>query len=135
LLRASHGSAFTPPAASGAVFVDVPADAFAAAWIEALAAEGIAVGCGGGLFCPGAATTRAQMAVWLLRTKHGPGYAPPPATGTVFSDVPADSFAAAWIEALAAEGITSGCGDGRYCPEAATTRGQSAALLVRAFGL
>ena len=34
----------------------------------------------------------------------------------VFADVPAGSFAAAWIEALAAAGITSGCGGGNFCP-------------------
>jgi hypothetical protein len=135
LLKARHGSAYTPPIASGAVFSDVPADAFAAAWIEALANEGIAAGCGGGLFCPDAEVTRAQLAVWLLRAEHGPTYAPPPATGTVFGDVPADAFAAAWIEQLAAEGITSGCGGGNFCPSAATTRAQSAVLLVRTFDL
>ena len=32
------------------------------------------------------------------------------APGTVFTDVPASAFAAAWIEDLAARGITSGCG-------------------------
>ena len=73
--------------------------------------------------------------LWLLRAKHGPAYAPPPATGTVFADVPIDAFAAAWIEALAAEGITTGCGGGNFCPSESTTRGQAAALLVRTFEL
>jgi photosystem II stability/assembly factor-like uncharacterized protein len=135
LLKARHGSAYTPPIPSGAVFSDVPADAFAAAWIEGLAGEGMAAGCGGGLFCPDSEVTRAQLAVWLLRAEHGPTYAPPPATGAVFADVPADAFAAAWIEQLAAEGITSGCGGGNFCPTAATTRSQSAVLLVRTFAL
>jgi hypothetical protein len=36
------------------------------------------------------------------------------------------------IEALAAEGIVRGCGGERFCPEAPVTRGQMAALLVRA---
>ena len=60
--------------------------------------------------------TRAQMAVFLLRSKYGSNYVPPAATGAVFSDVPANAFAAAWIEQFAAEGITTGCGGGRYCP-------------------
>ena len=135
LLRARHGTASSPPPASGAVFVDVPADGFAAAWIEELAAEGITSGCGGGNFCPDAALTRAEAAVFLLRTLHGPDFVPPAASGTVFLDVPADAFAAAWIEELFVEGITSGCGGGDYCPAEPVTRGQAAALLVAAFGL
>ena len=75
------------------------------------------------------------MAVFLLRAKHGPTYTPPPATGLLFADVPADAFAAAWIEALANEGISSGCGGGNFCPNDPTSRGQAAALLVRTFGL
>ncbi|MEP6995334.1 MAG: S-layer homology domain-containing protein [Acidobacteriota bacterium] len=46
-----------------------------------------------------------------------------------------DAFAAAWIEELFAEGITSGCGGGNFCPGAPTTRAQAAALLVSTFGL
>jgi hypothetical protein len=44
-------------------------------------------------------------------------------------------WAAAWIEQLAAEGITAGCGNGNYCPEAPVTRDQMAVFLVRTFGL
>ena len=77
------------------------------------------------------------MAVFLLRAKHGSAYVPPPATGTVFADVPADSFGAAWIEQLAAEGITAGCaaGPARYCPESTVSRDQMATFLVRTFNL
>jgi len=135
LLRAEHGAAYQPPPATGSVFLDVPASAFAAAWIERLAAEGITGGCGGGNYCPGAPVSRAQMAPLLLRTEHGPSYQPPAATGTVFLDVPASAFAAAWIERLHAEGVTSGCGGGKYCPASPTQRGQMATFLTRTFGL
>jgi len=135
LLRAKNGSPFTPPPATGTVFGDVPATAFAAAWIEALAAAGITTGCGGGNFCPDSGVTRAQAAILLLRARNGSAYAPPPATGTVFTDVPATAFAAAWIEALAAAGITTGCGGGNYCPNATLSRAQGAVLLVRTFSL
>ena len=64
----------------------------------------------GGLLPILAHDARLALAVMLLKAKHGPDYEPPPATGTVFVDVPADAFAAAWIEELAAEGITAGCG-------------------------
>jgi hypothetical protein len=135
LLRAKNGSSYSPPPANGTVFSDVPATAFAASWIEALYAAGITAGCGGGNFCPSAGVTRAQMAVFLLRTKNGISYAPPPATGTLFSDVPATAFAASWIEALYAAGITAGCGGGNFCPNAGVTRAQAAVFLVRAFNL
>ena len=135
LLKARHGTSYAPPAATGTVFTDVSAQSFAAAWIEELAAEQISSGCGGGGFCPTASVTRAQMAVFLLKALEGPAYAPPPATGSVFSDVPAGAFAASWIEDLAARGITSGCGGGNFCPTNPNTRGQMAVFLVSTFSL
>jgi hypothetical protein len=90
-------------------------------------------GCGSGMYCADANGTRAQMAIFLLKGKHGSSYIPPVATG-VFSDVSIGSFAADWIEQLAAGGITSGCG-GLYCPNTNVTRDQMAVFLVRAFNL
>ena len=137
LLKSELGPAYVPRQASGTMFVDVPASAFAAAWIEDLASRGYAAGCGGGYFCPDAPVTRAQMAVLLLKTSQGSTYEPPPATGGVFEDVPADAFAAAWIESLAARGVTAGCGASPplYCPSSSSTRGQMSVFLVKAFGL
>jgi hypothetical protein len=135
LLRAKETALYTPPAATGGVFADVPATSFAAAWIEELARRGIAAGCGSGDYCPSSPMTRASLAVMLLKAKHGSDYEPPPATGTVFADVPADAFAAAWIEQLYAEGITAGCGGGYFCPDGIVRRSQAAALIVRTFGL
>jgi hypothetical protein len=135
LLRGKHGSSFSPPAPAGTIFGDVPSNAFAAAWIEQLAAEGITGGCGGGNYCPNNTVTRSQMAIFLLRAKHGSSYMPPPATGTVFADVPSHAFAAAWIEQLVAEGITGGCGGGNYCPNNPVTRSQMAIFLQRTFNL
>jgi hypothetical protein len=74
------------------------------------------------------------MAVFLLVAKHGTGYTPPVATG-VFSDVPAANAYAPWIEQLAAEGITGGCGGGKYCPKLVVNRAQMAVFLVKAFSL
>lgn len=74
------------------------------------------------------------MAVFLLRAKFGAGYTPPAAMG-VFNDVPVGNFADGWIEQLAAEGITSGCGNGNYCPSDAVKRDQMAVFLVRTFSL
>jgi len=137
LERGLHGSSYTPPAAGNSTgFGDVPTTYWAAAWIKQLAAEGITGGCGGGNYCPEAVVSRAQMAVFLLRAEHGPSYTPPAVgASTGFGDVPAAHWAAAWIKQLVAEGITAGCGNGNYCPEAPVTRAQMAVFLVRTFNL
>jgi len=136
LLRSEHyGTAYTPPAATGTVFTDVPASAFAADWIEALKAENITTGCTATTYCPDADVTRAQMAVFLLRAEHGGAYAPPAATGLIFTDVPASAFGAAWIEQLYNEGVTTGCTATTYCPNSSVTRAQMAIFLTRTFGL
>jgi hypothetical protein len=75
------------------------------------------------------------MAVFLLRAKHGSAYQPPAATGTMFTDVPQSHAFASWIEQLAREGITGGCGPTTYCPDTTATRGQMAVFLVRTFNL
>ncbi len=134
LERGINGATFIPPPATGNVFDDVGATDFAAAFIEQLFADGITAGCGGGNYCPNNNVTRAQMAVFLLRARYGSTYSPPPAIG-VFADVPIGSFADAFIEQLAAEGITSGCGGGNYCPNDTITRAQMAVFMVRTFNL
>ncbi|MFZ5820838.1 MAG: S-layer homology domain-containing protein [Chloroflexota bacterium] len=133
LLVAEHGAGYTPPPATG-LFSDVPASNGFAPWIEQMASEGIAGGCGAGNFCPGNPVTREQMAVFLLVAKHGAGYTPPAAVG-MFSDVPAGNPFAEWIEQLANEGITGGCGGGKFCPQTPVTRAQMAVFLVAAFNL
>jgi hypothetical protein len=133
LLKAEHGACFTPPPCTG-VFPDVPCPSTFAAWIETLAAEGITGGCGGGNFCPDNPVRRDQMAVFLLKAEHGPYWGPPACHGQ-FPDVACPSPFADWIEQLAAEGVTGGCGGGNYCPLNSVTRGQMAAFLVKAFTL
>lgn len=135
LLRGKNGIGYAPPPATGTVFGDVPASAFAAAFIEELSAQGITAGCGGGNYCPDSPLSRAEAAVLLLKMEHGSDYAPPPATGMVFSDVPVGAFAADWIEQLALEGVTAGCGNGDFCPDAPVSRAQAAAFVVLVFGL
>jgi hypothetical protein len=134
LLRGMYGSDHVPRLASGAIFNDVPANGFAANFIEQLYADGITAGCGNNNYCPDDTVTRAQMAVFLLRAKYGSDHTPPSATG-VFDDVDLSHWAVHWIEQLAAEGITAGCGNGNYCPGDPVTRDQMAVFLVRAFGL
>jgi hypothetical protein len=59
---------------------------------------------------------------------------PAPATAT-FNDVPTSSPIFQFVEALAASGITAGCGGGNYCPNNPLTRGQMAVYLAKALGL
>ncbi len=137
LLRARLGFCFTPPPATGTVFADVPASSIYAPWIEELQRQGLTAGCGNGNYCPDDSVTRAQMAVFLLNTAYGPGYVPPPATGTVFDDVPLGAFADEWIEDLVGRGITAGCSAAPplYCPLDPITRGQMATFIVKTFDL
>jgi hypothetical protein len=137
VLKAMFGSTYQPPPASG-VFTDVPASDPFAPWVEDLYTRGVVAGCGAGpAFCPDSPVNRQQMSVFLLKTLLGSDYVPPPATGTVFEDVPANGFAAAWIEDLHGRGITSGCSTSPslYCPNNPNTRGQMAVFLTRTFGL
>ena len=138
LVRGEHGATFTPPAATGTRFADVPSSFWAASFVEQLARDGISGGCGVNVFCPNAAVTRAQMAVFLVRARHGAGFTPPPATGAVFADVPAGYWAASFIEQLFADGITGGCTSTpqrRYCPDANASRGEMAVFLAKTYNL
>jgi len=112
----------------------VPCSSNFAPWIEQMAAEGITGGCGGTNFCPTAPVRRDQMAVFLLKAEHGSSYAPPLCAG-VFTDVACPSTFANWIEQLAAEQITGGCGGTNYCPLSNNTRGQMAVFMTKTFHL
>ena len=135
LLRSKKGLCYSPPPATGTVFSDVSAGSFAAAWIEALADEGVTTGCGGGMYCPNSTVTRAQMAVFLLRMLEGSAYLPPPCTTATFDDVPCSNPFAPWVEELVERGTTAGCGFDVYCPTNPVTRGQMAVFLSKTFGL
>jgi hypothetical protein len=100
-------------------------------FVETLVRNSITAGCGGGNYCPGANSTRAQMAVFLLVAADPPGYAPPACVTPAFADVPCSSGFASWINELAARGVTAGCGGGNYCPTNPVTRGQMAVFLLR----
>ncbi len=59
---------------------------------------------------------------------------PAPGVAT-FADVPVGAFGFQHIEALAASGITGGCGGGNFCPNDPLTRAQMAVFLAKALGL
>ncbi len=123
---------YTAPTAT---FDDVPVNYWSWQYIEGIYSAGVTSGCTSVPlnYCPGSPVTRAQMAVFLLKSLHGGSYAPPPVgVGSGFSDVSNDYWAAGWIKQLAAEGITSGCGNGNFCPDAIVTRDQMAVFLLKA---
>jgi hypothetical protein len=108
--------------------------AFGANFIEELAASGITAGCGAGNYCPDVPLTRAQMAVFIETALGNP---PNTCGGTVFTDVTAASVGDAFcgfIEKLAADGITGGCGNGNFCPDSPVSRGEMAVFIEAAAG-
>ena len=112
-------------------FLDVPPGHQFHFYITTLVSNSITVGVGGGLYGAGEPTKRQQMAVFLLKARHGLCYTPPPCVGA-FPDVPCPSTFADWIEGLAAEGITGGCGGGNFCPQNPVRRDQMAVFLLKA---
>lgn len=120
--------------------------------IVSLHAAGIVVGCGPQRFCPEDAVTSEQVATMLARSgRPGALSSPYPLTreeaAVLLSSAfgltpsPADYFSddtggsESSINALAAAGITSGCGGGRFCPTRYLTRGEAATMLARALGI
>ncbi len=81
---------------------------------------------------PGGTTTSIQWAHAVLTWRRVVRPAPGSAT---FLDVPTSHPFFQFIEALAASGVTLGCGGGNYCPNDSVTRAQMAAFLARALGL
>src|SRR5438132_9446798 len=71
----------------------------------------------------------ARLVLNSVRVGYKLQVSPPPAAAT-FSDVPTTHLFFQYVEALAAAGITSGCGGGNFCPDAAVTRGQMTVFLV-----
>ncbi len=60
---------------------------------------------------------------------------PAPATATFPNDVPTSHPLFRFVEALAASGVTGGCGAGSFCPDAPLTRGQMAVFLSVSLGM
>jgi len=112
-------------------FGDVPASHPFFRFCEALFNNGITSGCGNGNYCPNGQVSRGAMAVFLLRSKEGPAFTPPACTTPLFADVPCSNPLAPWINELSLRAVTSGCGNGNYCPNGAVTRGAMAVFLLR----
>lgn len=73
------------------------------------------------------------MAGPIIVTWHR-AVSPAPVQATFTDVTPAHKYFR-FFEALAAAGVTGGCGDGRYCPEDPITRGEVAVFLAAALSL
>jgi hypothetical protein len=113
------------------LFADVqPTDYYYAA-INSLAQHGITAGCGSNDYCPQESITRAQMAIFVVRTVYGSDnftYSPTP----IFADVQPADFGFQWIQKLSELGITAGCAANMYCPNDDVTRDEMAIFIIRA---
>jgi uncharacterized repeat protein (TIGR01451 family) len=116
----------------GASFADVPASNIFYRFIETMLHHEVTGGCTATDYCPVSATTREQMAVFVLVSREGPGYSPAACGAvTIFSDVPASSPFCRWIEELARRQVVAGCGPGLYCPTFAVSREQMSVFVLR----
>ena len=134
-LRGSNDADPSVAPARGARLCDVAADAYYAAPVAQLYADGVLGGtlCSDG-FCPSEPVDRKTVAVWVVRLLDGQD--PQPVTRSRFDDVDPASFHARFIERLAELGVTRGCGDGSdFCPERSASRAQMAVFLSSAYDL
>lgn len=78
--------------------------------------------------------TDASLAFAAVEVTWHREVSPPPPMPT-FADVPETDGGWPQIEALAASGMTAGCGGGAFCPDATLTRRQMAVFIAKALGL
>jgi len=115
-------------------------------YVEGFFAKGITTGCAVNpmRYCPDRGVTRAEMAVFLLRSMHADDptpYEPKDVDPDPFADVPAagKDWMEPWIEQFYALGVTTGCGVSGtqllFCPERGVTRAEMAVFMLRAKGI
>ena len=128
----THGQAKPWTVHVGGSFTDVPTSSPFYRFIETLLHKGVTGGCTATAYCPTAATTREQMAVFVLVAKERAGYAPTAcAPPNIFNDVPETSPFCRYVEELFNRGVVGGCGGGNYCPTSPVTREQMAIFVLR----
>ena len=114
-------------------FFDVPPGHTFYSYVMSIFYQGITTGIGNGLYGVDLSVSRQQMAVFLLKAKYGDCYNPPACTTQVFDDVPCESLFAPWVNQLAFEQVTAGCGGNNYCPTSPVRRDQMSVFLLKAF--
>ena len=100
ILKAKYGQDYVPPPATGTVFTDVRPDVLRGGLDRAAGRGGHRRRAAAtASTAPTVAVTRRQMAVFLVKATHNPGYVPPPAAAC--SPTPLANTYAPWIEKLA----------------------------------
>ena len=110
-------------------FTDVPPTSPYFKFIQKLRDLGITSGCTATTYCPNDSVTRAEMAVFIIVSRYETTPYTYPQT-PYFTDVPATNLFFPFIQKMAQDGITSGCGAGLFCPNQSLTRGQMAVFIV-----
>ena len=142
MMRGNLGSGYTPPPAPWDTFADDwTGFEWAEPWAEGMWQTGLTAGCQPSplMYCPEAQLTRVEASVFGLRMKYGVGYAPPPATGTLFADLTDTAYwGTSWAEQayrdnlLPACGIDSVSGLPTFCSADLVDRAWGAYLVVQA---
>ena len=120
------------PDASDSLFKDMPEDHPFYDYSVMLYDAGITQGCDDSplMFCPGCHLTRQALAVMIARAADLDLSNSP--SQPTFDDVPTSHTFYDEIEAIAAAGISLGCGNDEFCPTDDVTRAQVATMIYRA---
>jgi hypothetical protein len=147
LEKAIRGASFVPPncqhmypsAPGYNKFTDVSDGSLTCPFIAQLVADGITGGCTSTTFCPTSATSRAQMAIFVIAALWGNSLVVPTASCPFpFVDVTCPSVTANYVlEATSTESIMVHCQTGStyFCPSDPVTRADMATFIVNGFNL
>ena len=115
-------------------FSDLLKNHWACPPIQTLYDAGVVGGCDTSplKYCPSSNTSRADMAVLLLRAMGHGGHLP--SYQGYFSDVPSGMWYTGYVEHLKQHGVTSGYDDGTFRPGASVSRAEAAVFIIRALG-
>ncbi len=110
------------------MFTDVSKELNSSEAIENLKDEGWVVGVGDNEYKPFDTVTRAQMAVFIVRAKHGVHVSLSPLHGAA-PDVPQDYWGYNWIAVAVKEELMDLYPDGNFYPRNPATRADIAVLV------
>ncbi len=133
----------------GDSFTDVPRSQPFYKKIETILHHGITSGCNVAQYCPGQTVTRDQMAIFIAKAlaargnlipsrgilsgiSFGSSYNCTAGGNSLFTDVAPTDQACKHIHYLAAQNVTLGCGNFKYCPAPAVTRDAMASFVAKA---
>jgi len=116
-----------PQPPGGTQFIDVPANAWFASYVNVVVTRNLFHGVGDGRFAPNQNMTRA-MFVQVIFNMAGQ---PAGSTNASFVDVPANAWFAQPVNWASNQGIVAGVGPNTFAPNTPITREQMAVMIVR----